>query len=163
MYCPNCGKENSEQQKFCRSCGLGLQTISEALGTERSGGGQGAPVQPARRDYKGWQNPLIYALSMLVLGVIVAFIGNRVFGDKTIADIGTVTALIGVCLIGMKGIQLIVAQSKQLPGPGTSQKREPASNPQPGMIAAEPPSITEHTTKHLDSVPEERSRDTHSV
>ena len=112
-----------------------------------------APVQPARRDYKGWQNPLIYALSMLVLGVIVAFIGNKVFGDKTIADIGTVTALIGVCLIGMKGIQLIVAQSKQLPAPGTSQKREPASNPPPKMLAAEPPSVTENTTRNLDATP----------
>jgi len=163
MYCPNCGKENSEQQKFCRSCGLSLQTISEALGAELSGGDEKVPVEPVRLDFKGWQNPLIYAISLLVLGLVLAITGKNIFGDPAVADIGGVIAVIGAILIGVKGMQLIAAQSKQLRGPGTSQKRVPASNPQPGMLAAEPPSITEHTTKHLDAVPEERSRDTHPV
>ena len=31
MYCPNCGNQNSADQKFCRSCGLGLQKVAETL------------------------------------------------------------------------------------------------------------------------------------
>ena len=31
MYCPNCGNKNSEQQKFCRSCGLGLEKVAQSL------------------------------------------------------------------------------------------------------------------------------------
>jgi len=27
MFCPNCGKENQADQKFCRSCGLKLDAV----------------------------------------------------------------------------------------------------------------------------------------
>ena len=31
MYCPNCGKTNSSEQKFCRGCGLQLDQIVQSL------------------------------------------------------------------------------------------------------------------------------------
>jgi zinc-ribbon domain len=31
MYCPNCGNKNSAGQRFCRSCGLGLEKVAESL------------------------------------------------------------------------------------------------------------------------------------
>lgn len=35
MYCPNCGKTNSEEQKFCRSCGLSLEKVLQSLVEQR--------------------------------------------------------------------------------------------------------------------------------
>ena len=32
MYCPTCGNQTSLDQKYCRSCGMGLQMISQAVG-----------------------------------------------------------------------------------------------------------------------------------
>lgn len=34
MYCPNCGNQNSVDQKYCRSCGLGLQKVAQTLGEQ---------------------------------------------------------------------------------------------------------------------------------
>jgi uncharacterized protein YacL len=31
MFCPNCGANNTTNQNFCRSCGLGLEKISRTL------------------------------------------------------------------------------------------------------------------------------------
>jgi len=31
MYCPNCGKTNSTEHKFCRSCGFNLEKTAQSL------------------------------------------------------------------------------------------------------------------------------------
>ena len=31
MFCPNCGANNSTEQKFCRACGLNLEKSAESL------------------------------------------------------------------------------------------------------------------------------------
>jgi uncharacterized membrane protein YvbJ len=31
MFCPNCGANNTTEQKFCRSCGLNLTDVSKTL------------------------------------------------------------------------------------------------------------------------------------
>jgi hypothetical protein len=31
MFCPHCGKVNSVEQNFCRSCGFGLEKVAQSL------------------------------------------------------------------------------------------------------------------------------------
>jgi len=31
MFCPNCGRDNSRELKFCVACGTNLEAISQAL------------------------------------------------------------------------------------------------------------------------------------
>ncbi len=37
MFCPNCGNKNSASQKFCRSCGLGLEKVVNSLAEQLPG------------------------------------------------------------------------------------------------------------------------------
>jgi zinc ribbon protein len=36
MFCPNCGRNNSRETKFCASCGTNLEAVSQALSGDRS-------------------------------------------------------------------------------------------------------------------------------
>src|SRR5687768_221740 len=31
MFCPNCGRDNAREKKFCASCGTNLEVVSQAL------------------------------------------------------------------------------------------------------------------------------------
>lgn len=35
MFCPNCGGENKSEQNFCRTCGLKLDAISQAVAEQK--------------------------------------------------------------------------------------------------------------------------------
>lgn len=42
MFCPNCGQQNSIEQKFCRKCGLNLETSAASLAEQRERGDVGS-------------------------------------------------------------------------------------------------------------------------
>ena len=70
MYCPNCGSKTSTEQKFCRSCGIGLEKIALSL-TEQL---------PARADdhllsqKERFERIGIAALSVFGAGIVGAFL-----------------------------------------------------------------------------------------
>ena len=153
MYCPNCGKENAEGRRFCRSCGLSLQTIAPALaGESPTTSMEESSVEPISRFQAAWQNPLIYALLLIVFGVIMGAVSERApLRSQTAHDIGTIIALLGVGLLGLKGVMLIVAPPRPLPPVKRVMQVEQTSQLKPSLLSAEPQSVTENTTRELDA------------
>lgn len=161
MYCPDCGKENPAGQKFCRSCGLSLKPISQALA--------GKVVPPAsdveptfidQGEQRFWQNPMIYALLLILFGIIIGVVGDNVFHTNNVSDIGTIIALLGVGLLGFKGVMLVIAPPRYSPRSQPAPQIE--ETPRLNLLSAEPSSVTENTTRQLDASGEglkERSRD----
>jgi hypothetical protein len=49
MYCPNCGKTNSSEQNFCRSCGLNLEKIAQSILEQLPAGELDKVIQDRRR------------------------------------------------------------------------------------------------------------------
>ena len=165
MYCPNCGKENPEARRFCRSCGLSLQTIAPALAGESPTIGEVEnSVQPVSRMQAAWQNPLIYALLLIIFGVIMGAVSERApLRSQTAHDIGTIIALLGVGLLGLKGVMLVVAPPGHSPPPKRVTPVEQTFQLKPSLLSARPASVTENTTRQLDAsleVRSEKPRDT---
>jgi hypothetical protein len=90
---------------------------------------------------------------------LIGALGYKVLGEKTLGDIGTLVSLVGVLVIMLKGIFLVLTssttttrESKALVEHDRIANRPSASSsaPPPALLSADPPSITEHTTKHLE-------------
>ena len=70
MYCPNCGQSNEIEQRFCRRCGLNLETVSESLSTQLLGG----DVEPGDRRLELFGNIAFGGFGIIVLFGIAALI-----------------------------------------------------------------------------------------
>lgn len=55
MFCPKCGTEGQEGQRFCKACGVNLQIVSDALGSGSDTLGQlRIDVDTITKDAKEW-------------------------------------------------------------------------------------------------------------
>ena len=157
MYCPNCGKENPDEPRFCRSCGLSLRAISEALVDELSATkADGSAIEIAKPEQKRWHNPLLYAFLILLLGMVVVIFGKKIAGEQLIADIGTLISLLGIGLFAFKGVLLIRSQSSSPPRTKTLLASKPTTELPHSLPPGEPASVTEHTTRHFEFIHSDR-------
>jgi len=158
MYCPRCGKENPEKQRFCNSCGLRLDSISNAIAGESTESREDRFIGAFRGGQKGWQDPLVYAFILIVAGMLIGFAGYKILSEKTLGDIGTLVSLVGVLVLLLKGIFLLIPpDAASARKQAVLDERRDHARPvelqapkTPALLSGEPPSITEHTTKHLE-------------
>ncbi|HEY5884732.1 MAG TPA: zinc ribbon domain-containing protein [Pyrinomonadaceae bacterium] len=90
MYCPNCGNKNSVDQRFCRSCGLGLEKVTQSL-TEQLPNASALSLQQQKQKFERLG---MAALSVFGLGVL-SFILYSVFYKLMVSE-GRVLAALGV-------------------------------------------------------------------
>jgi hypothetical protein len=166
MYCPNCGNKNAAEQKFCRSCGLGLskiaQSVSEQLPTELE--------ENLQQRTEKLQRLGVGALSVFGVGVLSVLLYNAF--TKLMLTKGPLLAalilLVAVVVVGCGLLSVILfakanelkeasgkrqlTEPKPLELPPTDSTRELLPEPQ----VNQPLSITEHTTELLVTDKKER-------
>lgn len=157
MYCPNCGKDNPENTRFCRSCGLGLQTISHALVNELSATkSDDGLIEIVESEQKRWRNSLMYGVLMLLLGMAIIIFGKKVVVEQLIADLGTLIAVLGIGLVCFKGVSLLRSQpSSSRPSKSVLEGKSTTELP-PALPSGEQASVTEHTTRQFEPIYSER-------
>jgi hypothetical protein len=167
MHCPNCGSDASEDQRFCRSCGLGLEDFSRLL-TEKllSENLPAAPRAVAARN-RALQRLgfflLVGAGAILVGGVFWGIISEIIISKGEV--LGGLLFLIFILAIVIGGLLVTYSSSREQPS-GADGRQLKGANTAPELASGATPSlqmsVTERTTELIerenrDSVP--RSKD----
>jgi hypothetical protein len=156
MFCPNCGNDNSAEQRFCRLCGLRLDGISQVVRQELQE--SESKVQIVHGSAFNLRSLLLtawhYGLFLMALGMIIIGVGKKLIGEQLIADIGTVTSLLGLGLLVARGMLLLKGQTNR--PPNVPAKADTTTQLTPLLEAKEHPSVTDFTTRNFDPAYAER-------
>lgn len=144
MYCPNCGNQNSADQKFCRSCGLGLQKVAQTLSEQLP-----TKLDVSLQEKKERLEKLgVAALSVFGAGVAIPVLYGIFYKmmytqGKFIAGLGLL-ALIIVLGCGLLSV-ILFAKANEV-------KETPAKGPLPDKPELHPQADTRELPEH--SAPE---------
>ena len=153
MYCPNCGKQTSADQKFCRACGLGLEKIAQSLGEQLPARlDQSLLARKERLEKLGVGALSVFGLG--ILGMLLYAVAQKLAAGGSLLAL---LAIVGLMIVFGCGLlsAILFAQAKEL-GEQASKRQ-----PQPDELAGstkellpegnfEPvPTITERTTDLL--------------
>ena len=161
MYCPTCGIQISLDQKYCRSCGMGLQLISQAVGEHQGQFIEKNEAQKKKLERWGKITSLlgISTLSLLLIGVFICLTISKIFGISfeafgfdffapVVVAIGFSSIIIGGGLIGYPSIS---KELSNLRPAKLTEKAQRTSALSISNIAQQMPSVTEGTTNLLEA------------
>jgi len=153
MHCPNCGQKITSDLKFCRACGMKLNSVVKAVNEHLGGGGEISTEKTSERAMVArLGRSLFYGVIVLFIGVAISVVGKE---NSTIKTLGVLTALLGVFLMMYAVISPMMragaasrpAKKKDLPEEKPQLELESAEDFEPVGVVA---SVTEGTTKDLD-------------
>lgn len=153
MNCPQCGLPTLPQQKFCRSCGAGLQMITQPLAAHDS------LFEPERkpanisRAERPRANLVLWAFIMMFIGVAIGVIGKKLMHSEIVTVVGALVSIAGMFLVSFPFLSPPPRKrhddaSPSLPG--QQKKSQPPKHLPHGSEIAYASSVTERTTDLLE-------------
>lgn len=161
MFCPKCGQQNPETGKYCRGCGTDLGNVSSALASQ--------PQSHALVDKKGkpihWEGAITKfatGVAFLIISIVLAF--SRMGQSWWFWMLIPAFTMMGSGIAQYiqlrkleKGLPIYVPGDSQ--GSLSARAKNALPSPQTEWVAPEsryktgdltPPSVTDHTTRHLE-------------
>ena len=155
MHCPTCGAETTLEQRFCRSCGMDLETVSklvaahsspETLKLEKSL----SEKANRQRMYQSFK----WGMACFILGMATLAATKTLGFDKTFNLVPLLLLFVGMSIMFYGGVLLPmrdrVSNSSRLPGLGSTSEL-PETETTKELPAARVPvpvaSVTERTTQ----------------
>ena len=155
MHCPSCGAETTLEQRFCRSCGMDLETVSKLVAAHSSPESlklEKSLTEKANRQrmYQSFK----WGMTCFILGT-AALAATKTLGfDKTFNLGPLLLVFVGMGIMFYGGVLLPMRErvpgSRKLPGPGSTSEL-PETETTKELPAARIPvpvaSVTERTTQ----------------
>jgi len=161
MFCASCGIQTSLDQKYCRSCGLGLQMISQAVAEHQGQTLEKNEARPKKLERRGMITGLIgiSMLSLLLVGVFICLTISKIFGIPFEAfgfdSFAPVVAAISFCSIivgaGLMSYPTIRKELRNLRPTKLTEKAQTTAALSISNIPEHMPSVTEGTTNLLEA------------
>ena len=155
MYCPDCGAKTSLDLKFCRSCGLGLEKITQSLVEQLPAMSDDLQSRKNKLERVGRVARNVFMLATLSVCLFLIgylFTQGQIVG--ALAFLG-VMVFVGCGLLSLfmseKAAELEKASTKrqmQMPR-GLAQHGTTGKLLSEGELEPPPPSVTERTTELL--------------
>lgn len=170
MYCPNCGQQQiSDEMRFCSRCGLALTGLTDWLAggsppAKRADKPQVSEASPRRKNmrraaklmfFSGVLFPVFLVISLavdeggpMVVPFLIFFVSlvwmlyARLFSDNTVPVMNQAAQTTVLGPIPARS-SLPAATTTNIPNAGRHQVRT--------NELAQPPSVTEHTTKFFNN------------
>jgi hypothetical protein len=155
MYCPNCGKQTSTEQKFCRACGLGLETIAQSLGEQLPARmDQSLVARKERLEKLGVGALSVFGLG--VLGFLLYAVGQKLSAQGSLLAVLAMVGLVIMLGCGLLSV-ILFARAKELGEQANKRQLQPNEIETGGSTREllpegrfEPiPTVTERTTELL--------------
>ena len=158
LFCPNCGSQNVEGTKFCRTCGANLSLVPQALTGQLP---DERDPRRRRRRHRDEDRPpnLGHGITKTFMGLGFLFVALSVCFFFPGGKFWWFWMLIPAFGMLGKGVAEIVSAKTaltQLPGHQPTTASMPPRRqtgelpPEPPGYTLPPPSVTENTTRHLD-------------
>jgi hypothetical protein len=172
MFCPKCATQNADDARFCRSCGVDISLVPQAVTgglAERLAAAEDDTRHGRRRRHRGDGPPSIEsALRSLFMGIAFVLIALTIVWRMPGGFAWGYWLLIpaaGMLAKGVGAYMRVSEEKKRLAPPAHQPMYTAVPPPRPASALPPrdtgemppPPSVTEGTTRHL-GVPVERKR-----
>ena len=154
MFCPHCGKVNSREQKFCRSCGLSLEKVAQSLAEQLPAPELNKHLQDRQRRIERWLSILLGSMfTIFVVAVLWALVYKIIIikGDvlEGLMFLALFVAAVAALLLVVYRESLLEASTKRQLSQTTLPLTEHTAKLLPESDLEPIPSVTEGTTELL--------------
>ena len=152
MNCPKCGLQTLPDQKFCRSCGAGLQMITQPLAELATISDLKSTPAISFRDQRA--NRVLWGFIMMFIGVVIGIMGKKLLHKELVTVVGALVSVAGMFLVAYP---FLSSWSPKKYDSSPSSQPEVLTQSQPTKSLPQAtnneylPSITERTTDLLKS------------